>query len=341
MSLRSRLPAKVRAPLGRLRRRLRPGQVQVSMPLRPEVRVIAVEIEPEASLSPQERLALRRTCALEHVVPDPRILEIGAAHHGTFPKREGFRTTIVDHADRAALVEKYRGFEQYDMAAIEEVDHVLVDGAGLTDVVAERFDLVYASHVIEHSVSLIHFLNECGTLLAPGGVLALVVPDARYTFDRFRERASIGRVIDTFRSPPAVHTAGTLVEFGLYAVKHRGSTSWLAGHRGDYSMVRTTAEARALGGRADDGTYIDVHNWVVTPQHFRLLLQDLADLGYIHLRECFFHDTVGHEFFLNLSLDGAGTGLVREELLVLADEELSTRDRPRFEATETATGGAG
>ena len=51
----------------------------------------------------------------------------------------------------------------------------------------ERFDLVLASHVLEHTTSLIDFLNECTPLLADNGVLALVVPDHRYCFDRFRE----------------------------------------------------------------------------------------------------------------------------------------------------------
>jgi SAM-dependent methyltransferase len=292
--------------------------------------VAVVEVPQAVSLTPADRLALRRDCAFASAPQGGRILEIGAAHHGTFPKREGFRTRIVDHADREGLVAKYRDFAQYDMDAIEEVDYVLTDGVSLVDVVDEKFDLVYASHVVEHSTSLIHFVQECAQLLEPDGVLALVVPDSRYCFDHFRERSSIGRVIDTFHSRPAVHTVGTLTEFGLYAVKHRGSTSWLAGHRGSYSMVRDTEEARELAVRAADGTYVDVHNWVFTPNHLRLLLQDLHGLDYLDLVECYFHDTVGHEFFLNLRRGGPGTGLSREELLVRADAELTGRELPDF-----------
>ena len=47
---------------------------------------------------------------------------------------------------------------------------------------------------------------------------------------------------------------------------------------------------------------IDTQNSIPTPNHMRLLLQDLYDLGLITLRETFFHDTVRHEYFLrNLS----------------------------------------
>jgi SAM-dependent methyltransferase len=267
----------------------------------------------------------------ETASPEGSILEIGAAHNGTFPKRLGYRTSIVDHLDRDGLVEKYSGFPQYSPDDIEAVDFVLSDGVSLTDAISDRFDLVYASHVVEHSTSLVHFLQECTELLAPGGCLALVVPDKRYTFDRFRERASLGRVIDTFVSRPSVHTIGTLTEFGRSAVKHRGTTSWVAGHRGEYTFVNDLARAKEIGESATSGHYVDVHNWVFTPHHMRLLLHDLADLGYIELREAYFHETVGHEFFLNLTCDSIGSGLSREELVVLADGELTSMEIPVFE----------
>jgi hypothetical protein len=89
--------------------------------------------------------------------------------------------------------------------------------------------------------------------------------------------------------------------------------------------VAASAEDARRGER-----YIDTHNWVATPHHLRLLLQDLADLGYISLRESFFHDTVRHEFFLNLKVDGPGSGMTREELLVLSEAERITLDPPEF-----------
>jgi hypothetical protein len=79
--------------------------------------------------------------------------------------------------------------------------------------------------------------------------------------------------------------------------------------------------------------YVDVHNWIFTPNHLRLMIQDLNSLGLISLSEAFFHDTVGHEFFLNLTVEGPGTGLSREELLVLADAELRKMDVPVFAST--------
>jgi len=265
---------------------------------------------------------------------DGAVLEIGPAHNAILPKRDGFLTKTVDYLDRDGLVEKYRSFKQYDPNDIEDVDYVIAVGEPMANAIDERFDLVLASHVLEHSLSVIDFINDCTSLLAPGGVVSLIVPDHRYTFDRFRERSSIGRVIDAADDERRkTHSVGTLAEFSLDAVKHRGATSWAAGHRGEYRFVHSPDEVRENIERARGPEYIDVHNWVFSPNHLRLLLEDLHGLGLVSVRETAFQDTVGHEFFLNLTVDGPGPGLSREALIVLADDERTGMDHPVFEGS--------
>lgn len=337
-SLTTRLPPPVRRRLGRYKRALlhRAGLMPIptGQAPRPEAPVAVANSAvrtPAWKPTPAERLQLRRDSVFATADRAGRLLEIGAAHNGILPKREGFNTKIVDYLDRDGLVHKYSTFEQYSADDIEEVDFVLSSGAALTDVIHEQFDLVLASHVLEHTTCLITFLNDATRLLADGGVLALVVPDHRYCFDRFRERSALGRVIDTQQNPPKVHTVGTLTEFSLNAVRHRGTTSWVDGHAGRYSLVHTLGEVRRNAEKATSGEYVDVHNWIFSPHHLRLLLDDLHTLGLIQLREAHFRETVGHEFFLNLTVDGPGTGLSREQLLVLADAELTSLDLPEFE----------
>ncbi|MEJ7832850.1 MAG: methyltransferase domain-containing protein [Nocardioides sp.] len=284
-----------------------------------------------AGIPGKTRLELRRECVLSAVAADASILEIGPAHNAILPKREGYRTRTVDYLDRDGLVERYKDFKNYSPDDIEEVDYVLAPGAPLADVIPDRFDLVLASHVIEHTTSMIDFLNESARLLNPGGVLALVVPDHRYCFDRFRERSSLGRVIDSSLAPPPVHTVGTVIEEKISGSRHGGTTAWAPGHLGDYAFLNDHAKALAYGEEARKAErYIDTHNWVSTPHHLRLLLQDLHGLGFISLRECYFHDTVRHEFFLSLSVDGPGSGLSREELTVLSEGERRSLDPPTF-----------
>jgi predicted SAM-dependent methyltransferase len=357
-SLAGYLPKRLRRRLGHYKRRLlrrpastpRPAQVREATPAgksttRPapaQPPATATTTAPKAPEPPKSRLEVRRerrrNFVFETADPNGSVLEIGPAHYAILPKREGFNAKTVDYLDRDGLVEKYREFSQYSADDIEDVDFVLPPGAAMVDVISDRFDLVLASHVLEHTTSVIDFLNECTRLLADGGVIALVVPDHRYCFDRFRERSSLSRVIDASLNPPEVHTVGTLAEFTLNAVKHRGETSWAPGHQGTYQLVHSLEKAKQNAELARSGTYVDVHNWIFTPHHLRLLLQDLWSLDLISVREAFFHGTVGHEFFLNLTAGAPGSGLSREELLVLADEERRTMDVPVFADDEEKPG---
>jgi hypothetical protein len=323
-SLASRFPKPVRRRLGRIKRTLSGAAATGS------------NSGTSTTSAAASRLQVRRDFVFRTADRAGTILEVGPAHNPILPRRDGFRTRNVDYLDRDGLVEKYREFKQYSPDDIEDVDYVITAGRPMSEVIPDRFDLVLASHVLEHSISLIDFLNDCTRLLAPGGVLSLVIPDHRYTFDRFRERSSIGRVIDASITRPSVHTVGTLTEFSLFRVTHRGRTSWPAGHTGKYRFVHDVGAAAENAERARGEAYIDVHNWVFSPNHLRLLLHDLASLGLISVHEAAFQDTIGHEFFLNLTVGGPGTDLAREELVARADVEQRTMDVPVFEPPSAA-----
>jgi hypothetical protein len=62
----------------------------------------------------------------------------------------------------------------------------------------------------------------------------------------------------------------------------------------------------------------------------RLLLHDLAATGFITVREAYFHNTVDHEFFINLTTTGEGPPSFRDELVALADAERRSPDVPAF-----------
>jgi len=329
-SLVSYLPKPVRRRLGRYRRALlrRPAPATRSAPA--ASRTAAAPATAVPADPPKPRRQVRRDFVFSSADPGCRVLEIGPAHNAILPKRDGYNTKTVDYLDREGLVEKYKVHKQYSMDDIEEVDYVLPAGAAMSEVIDGRFDLVLASHVLEHTTSLIHFVNDCTRLLADGGVLALIVPDHRYCFDRFRERSSLGRVIDASVNPPAVHSVGTLIELSLNAVNHRGTPSWAAGHAGTYKLDNDLDEVRASAALADSGTYVDAHNWIFTPNHLRLMLHDLHALGMISVQEERFQDTIGPEFFLNLKVDAPGTGLSREDLLLLSDAEIRSMEVPVF-----------
>jgi SAM-dependent methyltransferase len=245
-------------------------------------------------------------------------LEIGPSHRPLLPKREGFNIRTADHLDQAGLKAKYEGVRPTE--GIEEVDYVLT-GSRLVTTIDDRFDYIIASHVIEHTVCLVSFLQDCGKLLKPGGKLSLAVPDRRFMFDFFRDRTALARVIEVYDAGPEVHSRGAAIDYHLNVVSRGGTISWWQGAGGAFKDVHGIAEANDRGKEAADGQYVDVHNWVFTPNHLRLLLSDLYDLGLIELREDAFVPTRGSEFFLTLSESGQGPSESRNELRRAAARE--------------------
>lgn len=256
-------------------------------------------------------------------------LEIGPSWRPLLPKAKGYHVRVADHLDQVGLVAKYDGVRPTD--AIEQVDYVLT-GRGLADAIDERFDWIVGSHVLEHTVCLVTFLRDSETLLRPGGVVSLAVPDRRYCLDRFRDRTSLGRVIDVFRAGPAVHSEGSVLEFHLGVVAKGGSISWDAAQTGTFRQRHTLEEAREQAAIAAGGEYVDVHNWVFTPNHLRLLLVDLYALGFIGLQEVAFGETVGSEFYIALSRDGREHGPSRDALVRLAALEVQGTEEIAFDA---------
>ncbi len=254
-------------------------------------------------------------------------LEVGPSHRPLVPKAKGYDVRVADHLDAAGLRQKYASSPSVDL--IEEVDYV-VTGNRLTDTIHDQFDYVIASHVIEHTVCLVSFLQDTHDLLRPGGAVALAIPDKRYCFDRFRERSSLGRVIDVYRAAPSVHSEGSVLEYYLTVVHKGDAISWWAGAPGEYELHHTLEQGEAAAEQARSGIYHDLHNWVFTPHHFRLLVEDLHTLGLSPLREKAFHKTIGSEFFITLSADGRGPDVDRDELLRLSAEEVRTTDAVVF-----------
>ena len=247
-----------------------------------------------------------------------RLLEIGPGYHPLLPKARFPRVETADYTDAAGLRAKYATAANVDPAAIEEVDHVLgADGLAATIAApdltrAGRFDAIVASHVIEHTPDLLGFLKDCETLLAPRGVLVLAVPDKRHCFDVFQPLSSTGAVLQAHfdrRTRPAL---GTVFDDRAYNAVRDGAIGWAPGAKGAlrFFLDLPGALAAFAADRANDA-YIDVHVWKFVPSSFRLIVHDLHALGAIALREARFFDSVGNEFYMTLSRDGAGSDVDR------------------------------
>jgi SAM-dependent methyltransferase len=269
----------------------------------------------------------RREKVLDGLALDGLGLEIGGSYGPLAAGDPALKVKTLDHLDRAALVAKYKS-SAVDTALIQPVDYVW-SGERYLDLVGEtRFDWIVASHVIEHVPDLVGFINECAEILTPGGRLSLVVPDKRREFDCYRPPTGLGSVIDAHLQGRRFSSPGLAAEFGLNTARLDGRDVWTDEDRGTPQFLYGLEVAKGLMGSVQAGAYVDIHAWVFTPHSFRLMIEDLHSLGLLRLREALYRPSPEHEFFIQLSADGAGPGLSRLDLCILALEEQRVLNAP-------------
>ena len=125
---------------------------------------------------------------------DCRILEIAPSFNPMYPRADGWNTEIIDYLDTDSLIEWYKGRSE----KIEKVDYVCSRDYAKTVGKKKWYDIVAASHVIEHSIDLIGFLNDCDQMLSDDGIIKLVIPDKRYICDCFKDITSTRVAVDEY-----------------------------------------------------------------------------------------------------------------------------------------------
>lgn len=234
--------------------------------------------------SPNSGSDARNRLLMAGVSKEHRILEVGASFRPLAPKREGWKTSIVDHETRDNLVAKYAGAD-IRPEEIEEVDIVWREGP-LHDAVPRellgRCDVVIVSHVLEHLPDLVQFLKSARLLVHDRGRLIFALPDKRVCFDFFRSPTLAGDVLQAYREHRKVHSFASRFNEIAYSITAERRIGW---GRGDkiknlqffHPLGRAIDLARTSS--IDTSTYEDAHAWHFTPASFKLLVFDLALVG--------------------------------------------------------------
>jgi len=247
-------------------------------------------------------------------------------HAPVAAKRDGWQTTIVDHASRAELLEKYASPGQFTINydAIEEVD-VIWRGGSLDQAVPAdllgSFDMLVASHVFEHLPDPIRFLASCAKVLKPDGVVSLAIPDYRFIFDYFRPWSTTGDVIGAYLSGNTRHTPAASFDNVAYLATADTVASWGQHAVHEFAFLSTLQQAYASArDAAEPGQYSDMHAWQLTPNRFALIMLELSVLGLIDWHIEKLYPTAGNEFIVHLrrgAEDVSDTKAVTERRLAL------------------------
>ncbi len=140
----------------------------------------------------------------------------------------------------------------------------------------DTLDYLCSSHVLEHLPDPIAALHEWHRVLRPGGLLYLVVPDKRYTFDEPREVTSCAHLLRDFQEGTGIADAQAHIDEFVF------QTNWsmLSPHTAPADVPREQAAARERFRRLlEQGQSLDIHYHTFTPDSLEQVLQAAGLLG--------------------------------------------------------------
>lgn len=227
-------------------------------------------------------------------------IEIGPSFQPIVPKSDGHPVIIVDHLDQEGLRRKYANADGIDIKRIEPVDHVW-DGRPIDQLIGEhgRFHWIIASHVAEHLPDLLGFLKASSNLLTEQGLLALALPDMRYTLDLERPASGLATVIDAHLRDDKRPSPGVLAELHIRARLRGSRLSWRPWNVLSKRAAWPIQEAKDVFATARNSEeYIDGHVWCFSPKSFQRLIEELNSLGELDLEIQSIRPRWGLEFFV-------------------------------------------
>ncbi|TRC79841.1 class I SAM-dependent methyltransferase [Mesorhizobium sp. WSM4307] len=268
-------------------------------------------------------------------------IEIGPFYSPVAPKRHGWKTTVIDFQDGAALRASAGGHPvdaiRKRVGQIEDVD-IVWRGEPLDNLALARnpegYDYFIASHVIEHTPDILSFLQQVSRLLRKGGIVSLAVPDMRKCFDLFKPPSSLREVLVAYREKRIRHTPETLLEARAMSVSRDGSGSWLAGSKtplkftGNFDHAWLSYQNDVVNTAGD---YIDAHAWFFTPSSFELLIHELNYMGMLDLVIRSLEENPGSEFIVQLQARSRASKMTLAEFDLIRID-LSTRQAAEFAA---------
>src|ERR1039458_652469 len=246
----------------------------------------------------------RREIALQCIdITKGRGLELGPLYSPIVSKEEA-KISYVDHMSTEDLKKKYKG-HPFSLQDIVLVDHVLKNNSLKDTLKGKKFDYIIASHVIEHIPDTVSWLADIASILKDGGILSLVIPDKRFTFDILRNESRPADVIGAYLDRQTKASSAVIYD---YVSKFRenvvASEVWSNPHR-DYRKKPANSLKQAYNTCLENlkpGNYVDSHCFVFTPYSFFDIVRALIEHDLFGYEIAYFKDTPENqlEFYVSL-----------------------------------------
>ena len=140
----------------------------------------------------------------------------------------------------------------------------------------DTLDYLVSSHVLEHLPDPIAALHEWHRVLRPGGLLYLVVPDQRYTFDAPRPTTTTEHLLRDFAEGTTAADAAAHIDEFVFQTDWSILSPTTA--RADRPTRQAAARTRYLHD-LEQGRPIDIHYHTFTPDSLEAHLQAAGFIG--------------------------------------------------------------
>jgi SAM-dependent methyltransferase len=223
-----------------------------------------------------------RQSFLKIMPADARILEIGPFWGPAFT-RPLFDVAYIDAYDREELQRRAERDPNSGGAMVPEIDYVW-QGQPYENLINVKFDVAYSSHNIEHQPDLIRHLRDVASVLRPGGVFALVIPDKRYCFDHFLSSSDITDIMEGYMHRRTRHSMAKVIADKMMHTHNDPLRHWLVDHGRDPryegpSEYRKNCIIQGMAYYENGKEYIDAHAWHFTPDTFGSIIEELFALN--------------------------------------------------------------
>jgi SAM-dependent methyltransferase len=218
-------------------------------------------------------------------------------------KKEQSKVFYLDHTSTENLIKKYKD-DPINHEDIVHVDYILKGGLKET-VKNKKFDYIVAAHVIEHIPNVAEWLQEVASILKPGGVLSLVIPDKRYTFDIKRQVTRPSEVMGIYLDGLKKASSTTVYDFfSNYVDGVDTARAWE--EPSFYKKAKSRWDAKeaykiSMDSR-DSKKYVDCHCSVFTPRSFVEVLRELIDQETFDYKVDYFIKTQPYELEFYVTL---------------------------------------
>jgi predicted SAM-dependent methyltransferase len=138
-------------------------------------------------------------------------LEIGPLHR-PMVTHKSMQVHYVDRFSVADLREHYPELREFSLVE----PHILDDAETLSSVKDASYDFLIAAHVIEHMKNPISSLEQWCRVVKPGGLIYMIVPDKRKTFDKHRVRTNVPHIVLDYLEPSSERDFEHYLDYGMH-----------------------------------------------------------------------------------------------------------------------------